>query len=159
MPFIQEYKKITDTEKNVSKTLITPCNIYKINSYQYSDGATKSLSGNETALIFVFGIHDKKLNALKISMVKPEDFFKWLKKLFKSGVTEEAFNNFEKLEEILVLGDKSGSKIYEGYIKNKKIGNVNESIYRTYNLSGVKQVEEINIKKDYIKKFITLIKK
>lgn len=159
MQFIQDYKKITTTESKVSKALIAPCNIYKISSYQYSDGATKSLSGNETALVFVFGIHEKKLNALKISMVKPEEFFKWLKKLFKNGITEESFEKFEKLEEILVLGDKSGSKIYEGYIKNKKIGNVNESIYRTYNLSGVKQVEEVNIDKEYIKKFITLIKK
>ena len=80
-------------------------------------------------------------------------------KMSNSSMQKAQNEKIEKLEEILVLGDKSGSKIYEGYIKNKKIGNVNESIYRTYNLSGVKQVEEVNIDKEYIKKFITLIKK
>lgn len=159
MPFVQQYNNIIESEKKVSKSLVRPRNIYKITSYQYVDGTKKSLSGPETAIIFVFGIYDKKLIGLKITEIKPEDFFKWLKKLFLANLTEEVILESSKLEELLVIGDKAGSRIYESYVKNKRIGSTNKELYRTYNITGVKQISEVIIKKDYIKKYIKILKK
>lgn len=158
MAFTQEYQKIIESEKKVSKSLIKPRNIYKITSYQYADGVTKSLSGPETAIVFVFGIYEKKLIGIKITDVKPDDFFKWLKKLFLKNLSEKQFNDSEMLEDILELSDRSGSKIYESMVKNKKIGTTNKELYRTYFITGVKQIAQVNIKKDIIKKYIKLQK-
>jgi hypothetical protein len=159
MPFVQQYNNIIESEKKVSKSLVKPRNIYKITSYQYVDGTKKSLSGPETAIIFVFGIYDKKFIGLKITEIKPEDFFKWLKKLFLANLTEEVISESKKLEELLVINDKAGSGIYESYVKNKRIGSTNKELYRTYNITGVKQISEVIIKKDYIKKYIKILKK
>lgn len=158
MPFTQQYNKIIDSEQSISKNLIRPRNVYKITSYEYTDGKTKSLRGNNTAIVFVTGIYEKKLNCLKISLIKPEEFFKWLQKLFVKGMTQETFDSSEKLEDVLILSDKSGSTLFESYIKNKKIGSASESIYRTYNLSGIKQIEEVKIKKNFISQYIKLLK-
>lgn len=159
MPFVQQYNKIIESEKKVSKSLVRPRNIYKITSYEYVDGTKKTLSGPETAIIFVFGIYDKKLIGLKITEIKPEDFFRWLKKLFLANLTEEVISESKKLEELLLAGDRAGSNIYESYVKNKRIGATNKELYRTYNITGVKQISEVIIKKDYIKKYIKILKK
>lgn len=159
MPFVQQYNKIIESEKKVSKSLVRPRNIYKITSYEYADGTQKSLSGPETAIIFVFGIYDKKLIGLKITEIKPEEFFKWLKKLFLNNLTEDTINNSKMLEELLLSTDRAGSTIYESYVKNKRIGTTNKELYRTYTMTGVKQISQIKIKTDYIKQFIKILKK
>jgi hypothetical protein len=159
MPFVQEYFKIIESQKKVSKSLVRPRNIYKITTYEYVDGTKKSLSGPETSIIFVFGIHDKKFIGLKITEIKPEDFFKWLKKMFLTNLTESIISDSKMLDELLIIGDKSGSTIYDSFVKNKKIGPSNKELYRTYNISGVKQISQINIKKDYISKYIKVLKK
>jgi hypothetical protein len=159
MPFVQEYDKIIESEKKVSKALVRPRNIYKITSYQYIDGTKKSLTGPETAIVFVFGIYDKKFIGLKITDIKPNEFFKWLKKLFLNNLSEEYISDSNMLEELLQFSDKTGSSIYQSIIKNKKIGTTNEELYRTYNIIGVKQISEIKIKKDYIKRYIRVLKK
>lgn len=154
MPFSKLYEQIAESEKKISKNLVRPRNIYKITSYEYSDGQTKSLSGPDTSIVFIFGIYGDKYLAIKISEIKPEEFFNWLKKLFLKGISDENFKEVEKLEEVLILSDKKGSTIYNAYIKNKKIGKTNKEIYRTYNIKGVKQISEIRIQKEYIKKYI-----
>ena len=159
MPFVQEYFKIIESQKKVSKSLVRPRNIYKITSYEYVDGTRKSLSGPETAIVFVFGIYDKKLVGLKITEIKPEDFFKWLKKLFLTNLTEESISQSKMLEELLQIGDRAGSNIYESHVKNKRIGTTNKELYRTYTITGVKQISEVIIKKDYIKQYIKILKK
>lgn len=159
MPFAEEYKKVIESEKKVSKSLVRPRNIYKITSYEYVDGTKKTLSGPETAIVFIFGIYDKKFIGIKITELKPDEFFKWLKKLFLKNLTEEVLNGSEKLEELLEISDKYGSKIYNTLVKNKKIGSTNKELYRTYTISGVKQISEVKIKKDYLKEYIRILKK
>lgn len=154
MSFSKLYEQITESEKKISKNLVRPRNIYKITSYEYSDGTKKSLSGPDTSIVFIFGIYDNKYLALKISEIKPDEFFKWLKKLFLKGVSDEQYNQLDRLEEILILSDKKGSTIYNGFIKNKKIGKTNEEIYRTYSIKGVKNISEIKIQKDYLKQYL-----
>ena len=78
MPFSLQYKPFILSEESVSKSQILPRNIYKITSYQYVDGTTKTLSGTKTSIVFAIGITtDKKLTCIKISDIKPDKFFKW----------------------------------------------------------------------------------
>jgi hypothetical protein len=68
MPFSLEYKPLIESESSVSKTMIRPRNIYRIKSYKYADGKTKSLAGVETSIVFVIGISPEKVvSCLKIT--------------------------------------------------------------------------------------------
>jgi hypothetical protein len=103
MPFALQYKPLIESETSVSKTLVLPRNIYRINSYKYSDGKQKTLSGTSSTLVFVIGkTPDKKLSCIKISDIKPERFFKWLTKLYIKGLTEEKWTKAEKLEDLII---------------------------------------------------------
>ena len=159
MAFAQQYNKIIDSEKKISKSLIRPRNIYKITSYEYADGTKKTLSGPETTLVFVFGIFDKKLIGIKMTEIKPEEFFKWLKKLFLNNLSEEFIDSSAMFEELIIKADRGGSSIYESYVKSKTIGRTNKELYRTYTITGIKQITEVMIKKDYIKQYIKISKK
>jgi hypothetical protein len=154
MSFSLQYKQFIASEKSVGKSQILPRNIYKITSYQYVDGSTKTFSGTKTSMIFVIGITpDKKITCLKISDIKPDDFFSWLKPLFKKGLTESDWNDEQKLGQLLILGDKQGSKIFSQFVRPNAIYSRLESPYRTYNISGIKQIQEVRIKPDILKSY------
>lgn len=152
MPFANQYKPFVSEEKSVAKSLIKPRNIYKITSYVYSDGKQKSFSGNETAYIFVLGITpDKKISCVKMSEIKPDKFFRWLKPLFRKGITEKKWEEAEKLNELLIVTDKGGSKLFNQFLKTNNIYNANPNSYRTYSLQGIKQVQEVRLRTDFLK--------
>ena len=154
MPFSLQYKPLILSEESVSKSQILPRNIYRITSYQYVDGTTKTLSGTKTSIIFAIGITpDKKLTCIKISDIKPDKFFKWLKPLFKKGLTESDWTTEQKLGQLLILGDKQGSKVFNQFVKTNPIYSKEPSLYRTYNISGIKQIQEIRIKSDILKSY------
>jgi hypothetical protein len=154
MPFSLQYTPLILSEESVSKSQILPRNIYKITSYQYVDGSTKTLSGTKTSIVFAIGITaDKKLTCIKISDIKPDKFFKWLKPLFKKGLTESDWNTPQKLGQLLILADKQGSKIFNQFVKTNPIYSKEPSPYRTYNISGIKQIQEIRIKPDILKSY------
>jgi hypothetical protein len=153
MPFALQYKPLIESENKVSKALIKPGNIYRIMVYKYADGVTKSLSGPTSALIFAIGIYDKQLFCLKLSEIKPEKFFKWLKAVFQKNLTDESFDTSEHLMELLVKADKSGKKLYSSYVKPSTIAKGPINPYRTYNLSGITIVQEVKIKKEILKKY------
>jgi hypothetical protein len=155
MPFALQYKPLIESETSVSKTLVLPRNIYRINSYKYADGKQKTLSGTTSTIVFVIGrTPDKKLSCIKISEIKPERFFKWLKKLYIKGLTEEAWANADKLEDLIIEADVKGSKIFNSFVKPDAVmyGD-NPNIYRTYSLTGIKQIEEVKFKKDVLKSY------
>lgn len=155
MSYALQYNKFIESEKGVSKNFVKPRNVYRINTYKYSDGKTKSLSGIESSLVFVLGITaDKKVTCVKISLVKPELFFKWLSRMSIKGLTEKEFKDAKQLEEILVLGDRAGKKFFSSFLKTHPIYNKEPDSYRTYNLTGIKSIEEITFKKDIILKYI-----
>jgi hypothetical protein len=154
MPFSLQYKPLILSEESVSKSQILPRNIYRITSYQYADGQTKTLSGSATSIVFVIGItSDKKLTCIKISDIKPDKFFKWLKPLFKKGLTESDWKAEQKLGQLLILGDKQGSKIFNQFVRSNQIYTKEPTSYRTYNISGIKQIQEIRIKPDILKSY------
>ena len=155
MPFSLQYKPFIEKDDDpISKTLVRPKNIYKIVYYQYADGTSKSLSGPKTTYVFVIGIYDKKLVCLKVSEIKPDKFFKWLNKLYIKGLTEEKWAKAEKLEDLIIEADVKGSKIFNSFVKpDSVIYGDNPNIYRTYNLTGIKQIEEVKFKKDVLKSY------
>jgi hypothetical protein len=153
MPFAPQYKNLIESEKKVSKALIKPRNIYRILVYEYADGTTKSLAGPKATLVFVIGVFQKQIFCLKLSEIKPDRFFKWLKKVFKKPLTDEDIDKAEHLMEVLVLGDKGGNKIYSSYVKPSSIAKGTLNPYRTYNLSGINVVQEISIKKQILKQY------
>jgi hypothetical protein len=154
MAFSSHYKPLILSEESVGKSQILPRNIYKITSYEYADGQTKTLSGSTTSIVFVIGItSDKKLTCIKISDIKPDKFFKWLKPLFKKGLTESDWKADQKLGQLLILGDKQGSKIFNQFVRSNQIYTKEPTSYRTYNISGIKQIQEIRIKPDILKSY------
>jgi hypothetical protein len=154
MAFSSQYKPLILSEESVSKSQILPRNIYRITSYQYADGQTKTLSGTTTSIVFAIGVtSDKKLTCIKISDIKPDKFFKWLKPLFKKGLTESDWNAEQKLGQLLILGDKQGSKIFNQFVRSNQIYTKEPTSYRTYNISGIKQIQEIRIKPDILKSY------
>ena len=151
MPYSLQYKPLIESESSVSKTLVRPRNIYKINSYKYKDGNTKSLSGVETSLVFVIGITpDKIVSCIKITLIKPDIFFRWLKTLIRVGLDEEKLKKAESLEDILVLDAKNGQTIFNQFVKTSRLYRQNPPTYRTYLLKNIKNIEEVTIKKDIL---------
>ena len=151
MPFSARYLPFIDTDEAIAKTLVRPRNIYKIISYEYIDGKTKTLTGPKTSYVFVLGIFEKKLNCIKLSEVRPERFFDWFKTIFKKSLTEEKLMEAERLEDLIILGDRQGNKLFNSYVKGKQIYNQNPCPYRTYNLDGIRQISEIKFKKEILK--------
>jgi hypothetical protein len=151
MPYSLQYKPLIESESSVSKTLVRPRNIYKINSYKYKDGNTKSLSGVETSFVFVIGITpDKVVSCIKLSLIKPDIFFRWLKTLIRAGLSEEALKNAESLEDIIVLDAKDGQTIFNQFVKTSRLYRQNPPTYRTYLLKNIKNIEQVTIKKDIL---------
>jgi hypothetical protein len=153
MSFVLQYKNLIESEVKLSKSQIKPRNIYRILVYEYADGERKSLAGAKSTLVFVVGIFEKQLFCLKISEIKPEKFFLWLKNVFKKTLTEQDIDESEHLMDVLVLGDRSGKKIYSSYVKPTPIARGTINPYRNYNLSGITIVQEVKIKKEILKKY------
>jgi len=151
MPFTSQYKPFIESEKSVSKTLILPRNVYRITSYKYSDGEQKSLSGDKASLVFVTGIFDKKIYCVKISEVKPDMFFKWLKTIMLKNLKEEDFSNLKLLENLTIKTDKAGKRLYST-LKGKSIINQNIPSFRTYILPNIKQISLVEFKMEAIEK-------
>ena len=65
MSFTLQYKPLIESEKRASKTTLVPRNVYRISSYEFSDGEQKSLTGQNSSLIFLIGIYEKKIGITK----------------------------------------------------------------------------------------------
>lgn len=148
------YNKFIDKEVRTSKSLINPGNLYRISSYDYADGESRSLAGANSSLIFVFGIHEKKVNCLKLNEVSTDVFKSWLKTLIKPTTKKEDIDSIKKLEEIIIESDIQGNKLFESKIKGKPIYNTNPRPYRTYNIEGLKYIQEVKLKADFLKSLI-----
>jgi hypothetical protein len=153
MPFSLQYKPFIEKEDPISKILLRPKNIYKIVYYQYADGVAQTLSGPKTAYVFVIGIYDKKLICLKISEMRPDKFFLWLKTLFQKSLTNERIDESKRLDEITIRSDRNGNAIFSRYVKGKAILTQGKNPYRTYNMDGIRQISEITISKDTLKEY------
>jgi hypothetical protein len=114
----------------------------------------KSLSGNNSSLVFVIGVHDEKVNCIKLNEVSVEIFTRWFPTLLKPTITEADVDGIEMTSDLIIEGDKSGNGLFESKIKGKSIYNVNPRPYRTYNLDGLQYIQEIKLKSETIKEML-----
>ena len=159
MNFTLQYNQLVQTTDKTAKSLIKPKNLYKITSYKYADGQTKTLTGLETAFIFVTGISiDRKIvTGIKITLVRPEIFFNWLRKLFVKGLKEDNFGDNVELSELMIKTDNPGKKIFESFLRTSQIYRQAESPYRTYTMAGIKNIEKVFLKPEILKKSYGLV--
>jgi hypothetical protein len=147
------YTQLFEFGKRVQKNYLklNPRNFYRISRYAYADGDVKSLSGNNSSLVFVIGVHDEKVNCIKLNEVSVEIFTRWFPTLLKPAITEADVNGIEMTSDLIIESDKSGNGLFESKIKGKSIYNVNPRPYRTYNLDGLQYIQEIKLKSETIK--------
>lgn len=159
MAFALQYNQLISSSDRISKSLIKPKNIYKITSYKYIDGTTKTLAGVDTSIVFVTGISpDRKvITGIKITLIRPDIFFNWLRKLFLKGLTEESFKDNLELSEVLIKSDNQGKAIFNSFIKGSTLYRQSESPYRTYTMAGIKNIESVFFKTELLKKAYGLV--
>lgn len=153
MNYTSEYKKFIQSEVRTSKQSIAPMNLYRISTYKTVDGKLKSQPDDKSSIIFVTGLHptpqkDKLINCLKVSEIPPLKFMGWLKKIVDKNVKLE---EVVRLSDLLIKTEPTGKRLFEQYVKpSNVVYNLKESIYRTYNVTGILYIQEIFLTQDTI---------
>lgn len=140
--------KIRKTKK-ISKNLIETNNIYRLVSYKYANGNIESDFGPNASLIFIFGIYQKEIHAIKLNMVKPTLFFRWLKLSSNKMVTQEMLNE-SNLPSLLKETNETGKSFFTSNIKGKSIYKIEPRTYRTYKLLNIKNIEQVYFKENFL---------
>ena len=135
--------------KRIARNFIKTNNIYRLISYQYASGDIESQGGSQASLIFVFGIYEKEIHAIKLNMVKPDIFFRWLKTSSNKIVNEEMINESD-LPSLLKESDETGKSFFTNKIKGKSIYKIEPRAYRTYKLLNVKNIEQVYLKESVL---------
>lgn len=155
MNYALRYKGMMDKGERVAKTQIQPYGLYKISTYKYTEGKRTNLRGDDETLIFVTGVYQRKVSALKLSNIEPVKFLNWFKKLSK-GDDEALFEGDRTkipLYEFATPMDKGGNKVYDSYIKNNKDFVAKGAAYRTYKLDGIQYATEFYLKNNILKQY------
>jgi hypothetical protein len=145
-----KYRGLLDSGNRVSKTDIKPYGIYKISTYKYVDEGRQTLKGNDETLIFVTGVYQRKVSALKLSNIPPVPFLNWLKKVVGTNSYKEGMKRIDELKAPFDIG---GNRIYDSYIKNNKDFVAKGAAYRTYNLDGIQYATEMFLNEKTLKQY------
>lgn len=148
MAFTRQYKTFLRPEKRIPRSQIRPRNIYRITTYRGGDPATKG--GEDARYIFVIGIVDNKVHAIKLNPIKPIDFTNFISKLRDRRIP---IGSDQSLELLLKKFTKDGSGLFESHIKNNsKVYSKSLSNYRTYLLNNIVNVYEIRFEEDFLRR-------
>lgn len=152
MNYASQYRTFIDVGGRVPKNKIQPYGIYKLSTYKYVDEGRKTLRGSEETLIFVTGIYEKKVQALKLSNIPPVKFLRWFKNVANNTYVDDGLDiiplySFEKPMDI------GGNKIYDTYIKNNREFVAKGAAFRTYKLEGIQYTTEVFLKKNVIEQY------
>ena len=150
MNYAPQYRGYIDVGDRVSKNDIRPYGIYKISTYKYADGDRQTLKGTEETLIFVTGIYQRKVSAIKLSNVQPIKFLNWLKKIVGVNSYTEGKRRIDELKTPFDIG---GNRIYDSYIRNNKDFVAKGAAYRTYNLDGIQYATEVFLNEKTLKQY------
>lgn len=153
MNYYNQYRPYSGGSNRIPKQQIQPYGIYKISTYNYADGSRKSLKGADETLIFVTGVYQKKVSALKLSNIQPIKFFNWFKRVANNVVDEETLSEKTGLYEIETPMDIGGNRIYDSYIKSNRDFVAKGAAYRTYKLDGISYASEVFLNTNTIKKY------
>ena len=156
MNYTPQYSRFLKNGNRVSKSRIQPYGIYKISTYKYVDEGKKTLRGSDETLIFVTGIFNGKVSALKLSNIPPNEFLNWFK-----GITNDIYNTDKLKNDTTKIGlydietpmDVGGSKIYKLHINDNRKFVAKGAAYRTYNLSGIQYASELFLKNNIIQQY------
>lgn len=147
MAYTRQYKTFLKPERRIPRSQIRPRNIYRITTYRGGEPATKA--GDSARYIFVIGIVDNKVHAIKLNPIKPIDFTNFIAKLRDKRIP---IGSDQSLELLLKKFSKDGSALFESYVKNNsKIYSRSLSNYRTYLLSSIVNVYEIRFEEDFLR--------
>lgn len=152
MNYASQYRTFIDIGSRVPKGSIQPYGIYKLSTYKYVDEGRKTLRGSEETLIFVTGIYEKKVQALKLSNIPPVKFLRWFKNVANNTYVDNGLDtiplySFEKPMDI------GGNRIYDTYIKNNREFVAKGAAFRTYKLEGIQYTTEVFLKKNVIEQY------
>lgn len=151
--FSRQYKQFIQKEERISRTLIEPNNVYRISTYKYSDGKTRSLRGVDETLIFVTGIYKKTIYGLKLSKLKPNYFFEWGKKFINQPDVLNEDKALIEFSELSSIQDVTGDRFYNTYVKNSGILKKPQIPFRSYTVSGIKYVSKVYFKKEILESY------
>ena len=147
MAYTRQYKTFLRPERRIPRSQIRPRNIYRITTYRGGEPATKG--GEDARYIFVIGIVDGKVHAIKLNPIKPLDFTNFISKLRDKRIP---IGSDQALELLLKKFSKDGSGLFESYIKNNsKVYSKSLSNYRTYLLNNIVNVYEIRFEEDFLR--------
>ena len=144
--YTRQYTKLLRPEKRVPRSQIRPRNIYRIVTYKGGQPATKQ--AEESRYIFVIGIIQNKIHAIKINPIVPVHFTQLIAKLKDKRVPP---NSELRLEYMLKKFSRDGAQLFNSNIKNnrnlyrKELDN-----YRTYILDKIVNVYEIRFEQDVL---------
>jgi hypothetical protein len=126
------YKKYIDDRQKIAASQMKSGTFYIIKEYTYVDGNNKTYSAAETPIIYTLYVSKSKdvVHAVKVTTVNPQI----IKRFFSKMVNEET--------ELIQMKGKS-STFFDKYVK--KIPVVSRDSYRTYKLSGLDTVFELNM--------------
>jgi len=100
MSYLKDYDKYIEVERRVPRLKIEQTNIYRISTYRdRNDKVQRRSNGDNSSLIFVIGIHESRVNCLKLNEIPTDVFFKFLKRMVVPTVKLETI---ESLHEGLV---------------------------------------------------------
>jgi hypothetical protein len=126
------YSKFIDDKNSITSDKMVRGKFYLIKEYIYADGRKEKFTETTAPIIFVLYTSKGKdiLHAVKVSNVNPNA----IKRFFGKFVNEET----EKLQ---MRGN--AKQIYEKVVSKAPI--ITSQAYRTYNISGIKKVIELNM--------------
>ena len=126
------YHKYIDDKNVISANKMSRGKFYLIKEYHYVDGEKGKFTETTAPIIFTLFTSSAKdiVHAVKVSTVSPQ----LIKKFFAKFINEDT----EKLQ---LRG--TGKNIYEKIVS--KVPIVRDDAYRTYKMSGIKKVIELNM--------------
>jgi hypothetical protein len=151
--FSRQYKGFIKQESRISRTQISPNNVYRLSTYKYSDGKTRTLRGEDETLIFVTGVYKKTIYGIKLSKIKPEIFFEWGQTIITEKDVLNEDNELVKFSQLSPPMDVTGDRFYKNYIKTSKLLKKPQIPYRSYKLEGIRYVSEVYFKKDILESY------
>lgn len=140
-----EYLKLIDDKNKISASQMVRAKFYLIKQYKYVDGKSGTFSDNSAPIIYTLFVSKTKdiVHAVKVSGISP----KIIKKFFEKLINDET-------NEIEMRGPSK--QIYSKIISRVPV--ISNDAYRTYKMSGLKKVIELDIDSDKLKSISRLKK-
>ena len=129
------YRKFIDDRNQIIPSQMVRANFYLIKQYEYVDGTKGKFSETTAPIIYTLFVSKAKdiVHCVKVSNVRPE----LIKRFFGKFVNEET----EQLQM------KGGAKAFYQKVVSK-VPIVTNEAYRTYKLSGLSKVIQLNMDVD-----------